>query len=286
MDRFGCNASGLTRSWTGRGEEARLRLGMPRLSVLIHASSNWISLVHYDELAACRLLFPSYISSRSSAASNLPLSVLVHSLPRLLLTRWCFLELSLLLHREAAAMADDESAMSHLGAAGAGSPGGDRDDTAMDGGEVQIDSSDEYDPARDISFPGLPEVPSTSASRPTSKHDSDFTIQRHPSSTSIGTNGQLTPMAAPDDPSAAAENTKQFEETAPHPNSTSDGARLPHDLIGILEDRIAEDERGDLEGWLSLINEHKKRGQIEEIRKVYERFFEVFPHAVSLALLF
>jgi len=34
-------------------------------------------------------------------------------------------------------------------------------------------------------------------------------------------------------------------------------ARLPHDKIGILEDRIAEDPRGDTEAWLSLISEHR-----------------------------
>jgi cleavage stimulation factor subunit 3 len=58
-------------------------------------------------------------------------------------------------------------------------------------------------------------------------------------------------------------------------------ARLPLDRVGILEDRIKEDPRGDTDAWLSLISEHRKRNKIEDARAVYERFFKVFPSAVS-----
>ena len=58
-------------------------------------------------------------------------------------------------------------------------------------------------------------------------------------------------------------------------------ARLPHDKVGLLEDRIKEDPRGDLDAWTSLIAEHRRRGKIDDARKVYERFFVVFPSAVS-----
>ena len=58
--------------------------------------------------------------------------------------------------------------------------------------------------------------------------------------------------------------------------------RLPHDRIGILEDKIKEDEKGDLAAWLELIAELKRRGKNEEVRKAYERFLAVFPMAVSL----
>ena len=57
-------------------------------------------------------------------------------------------------------------------------------------------------------------------------------------------------------------------------------ARLPHDTIGILEDRIKEDPRGDMDAWLSLIGEFRKRSKLDEARAVYERFFAVFPAAV------
>ncbi|KAI9894252.1 MAG: mRNA 3'-end-processing protein rna14 [Vezdaea aestivalis] len=58
-------------------------------------------------------------------------------------------------------------------------------------------------------------------------------------------------------------------------------ARLPHDTIGIYEDRIKEDPRGDTEAWLSLIAEHRKRDKTEEARNVYNRFFTIFPMAAE-----
>jgi cleavage stimulation factor subunit 3 len=58
-------------------------------------------------------------------------------------------------------------------------------------------------------------------------------------------------------------------------------ARLPHDRIGMLEDRIKDDPRGDMDAWLSLISEHRKRNKLDDARNVYERFFKVFPHAVG-----
>jgi cleavage stimulation factor subunit 3 len=58
-------------------------------------------------------------------------------------------------------------------------------------------------------------------------------------------------------------------------------ARLPHDKTGILEDRIKEDPRGDLDAWLSLISEYRKRNKLDDARAVYDRFFKVFPQAVS-----
>lgn len=58
-------------------------------------------------------------------------------------------------------------------------------------------------------------------------------------------------------------------------------ARLPQDHIGILEDRIAEDPRGDIEAWQSLISEYRRRHKDEDVRATYERFLKVFPAAVS-----
>ena len=59
-------------------------------------------------------------------------------------------------------------------------------------------------------------------------------------------------------------------------------ARLPNDTIGLLEDRIKEDPRGDLEAWLNLIAEQKKRGKHDDARAAYERFLTAFPSAVRL----
>ncbi|KAF2707352.1 hypothetical protein K504DRAFT_458783 [Pleomassaria siparia CBS 279.74] len=58
-------------------------------------------------------------------------------------------------------------------------------------------------------------------------------------------------------------------------------ARLAQDRVGILEDRIAEDPRGDTEAWLSLIEEHRRRHKYDEARAVYDRFFKVFPSAAE-----
>ncbi|KAK3077378.1 hypothetical protein LTS18_010429, partial [Coniosporium uncinatum] len=57
--------------------------------------------------------------------------------------------------------------------------------------------------------------------------------------------------------------------------------RLPGDVIGQLEDRIAEDPRGDMDAWLSLISEHRRRNKLDEARSVFDRFFKVFPHAAE-----
>ncbi|KAI9798586.1 MAG: mRNA 3'-end-processing protein rna14 [Piccolia ochrophora] len=56
-------------------------------------------------------------------------------------------------------------------------------------------------------------------------------------------------------------------------------ARLPHDRVGILEDRVKEDPRGDINAWLGLIEEHRKRNKVDDARGVYERFLKLFPMA-------
>jgi cleavage stimulation factor subunit 3 len=68
--------------------------------------------------------------------------------------------------------------------------------------------------------------------------------------------------------------------TAPIAGASLPKARLPHDRVGILEDRIKEDPRGDLDAWLSLITEHRNRNKLDDARVVYDRFFKVFPMAV------
>jgi len=72
----------------------------------------------------------------------------------------------------------------------------------------------------------------------------------------------------------------------PAPTSASlPKARLPQDRVGILEDRIAEDPRGDIEAWLSLIEEHRRRHKHDDARAAFERFLKVFPSAVSTAMI-
>jgi cleavage stimulation factor subunit 3 len=58
-------------------------------------------------------------------------------------------------------------------------------------------------------------------------------------------------------------------------------SRLAHDIVGILEDRIEEDPRGDTEAYLELINELKSRNKEAEVRKVYDNYLTKFPLDVS-----
>ncbi|KAI1412802.1 hypothetical protein F5Y13DRAFT_179947 [Hypoxylon sp. FL1857] len=70
--------------------------------------------------------------------------------------------------------------------------------------------------------------------------------------------------------------------TATAPTASATRSRLPTDIVGILEDRIKEDPRGDIEAWLALIDEQKRRNNVEGARSVYERFLKVFPHAAEI----
>lgn len=54
------------------------------------------------------------------------------------------------------------------------------------------------------------------------------------------------------------------------------------DPLAILEARVKEDARGDMDAWLNLIAEYRRRSQMNDVRGTYNRFLEVFPQAVSL----
>jgi cleavage stimulation factor subunit 3 len=69
----------------------------------------------------------------------------------------------------------------------------------------------------------------------------------------------------------------------PVPDSPSGSkGRMAHDRVGILQDRVDEDPRGDISAWLELIAEHRARNRLDSAREVYERFLKEFPMAVSL----
>jgi cleavage stimulation factor subunit 3 len=84
--------------------------------------------------------------------------------------------------------------------------------------------------------------------------------------------------AAQDLQSATMQNSTT---STPVPDSPASKGRLAHDRVGMLEDRIQKDPRGDIPAWLELIAEHRGRGRLDIARETYERFFEVFPMAVS-----
>ena len=102
---------------------------------------------------------------------------------------------------------------------------------------------------------------------------SSSTLSVNPNFSKAGTShapSVQTPMSA--GPSASVQ------------SASAPKGRLPHDKIGILEDRIKEDPRGDSDAWRFLISEHRKRNKFDDARTVYERFFKVFPQAVCLYL--
>ncbi|KAL3493807.1 hypothetical protein BJX62DRAFT_199555 [Aspergillus germanicus] len=83
--------------------------------------------------------------------------------------------------------------------------------------------------------------------------------------------------------SLQSEINRESATATPMPESASTTkGRLPHDRVGILEDRIQEDPRGDIPAWLELINEHRGRNRIDSARDVYERFLKVFPFSAEV----
>jgi cleavage stimulation factor subunit 3 len=97
-----------------------------------------------------------------------------------------------------------------------------------------------------------------------------------PSTNGVGAAIGLTPSQSPLPPNPVVVAVASSSSTVPLPK-----ARLPQDRVGILEDRIAADPRGDTDAWLSLIEEYKQRNKIEEVYETYERFLKIFPQAVG-----
>ncbi|WPG97801.1 Hypothetical protein R9X50_00058200 [Acrodontium crateriforme] len=58
--------------------------------------------------------------------------------------------------------------------------------------------------------------------------------------------------------------------------------RLPHDVVGRLEDRIKDEPKADTDAWTQLLAHYRAKDQIDNVRKVYERFLDVFPTSVTI----
>ena len=158
---------------------------------------------------------------------------------------------------------------------------GGEDNGAGNGQDGQIASSDVYDPAQDVSLSGPSVLPDSASHLPSASVDTPFA----PATTNDALTGVVDNQAATSNfanvtPTTGAAASSTPSETKLQ-NQSAARSRIPHDTIGILEDRTKEDQKGDMEAWLSLIDEYKQRGKIDEIRKVYDRFFSVFPQAVS-----
>ncbi|KAI0394408.1 hypothetical protein F5Y17DRAFT_427764 [Xylariaceae sp. FL0594] len=104
------------------------------------------------------------------------------------------------------------------------------------------------------------------------------------------------PAPAPAQPPSQNATPKQDTPAFPTPQTTNGSsstpappvggpnpkARLPADIVGILEDRVKDDPKGDTEAWFALIEEQKRRHRIEDTRNTYERFLAIFPQAAEV----
>ena len=163
-------------------------------------------------------------------------------------------------------MASVEDGTSSTSSAQAGPEESEARGTATVADDAQIDSSDEYDPAQDISLPGSSH--SHSAARPPSTHVDEPSVQALASATPTESVMQHVPVKDSFKDPNDAEKSSQAESPAQLSQSPSARSRLPHDIMGILEDQVADDPKGDMKAWLSLLNEYKKRGKIEAMDSI------------------
>ncbi|KAL6870527.1 hypothetical protein J3F83DRAFT_736634 [Trichoderma novae-zelandiae] len=54
------------------------------------------------------------------------------------------------------------------------------------------------------------------------------------------------------------------------------------DPVALLEARVKEDPRGDMDAWLNLIADHRRNSRLDDVRKIYNRFLEVFPQSADI----
>jgi cleavage stimulation factor subunit 3 len=145
--------------------------------------------------------------------------------------------------------------------------------------DMSLHSAPQETVASSKSINGSTAVPvSTSASPvPASSLQSSVPHQGKPTT-------PVPPITSIPQPTAAAP-TMPAAGGIPAQAPTSLPARLPHDKVGQLEDRIKDDPKGDANAWISLIEHYLEKGQHDFARNVYQRFFKVFPYAVRSSFL-
>lgn len=174
------------------------------------------------------------------------------------------------------------------------------DDDDEEDEDQQDDGTDEvdvYDPAAaveaDVSTPVLDETPINRQSQSPIERNGITPVSAQPVGSPAGVSpshlqsGSSLPPADAEISATAASEIKPPASPAPLPsnvNGTLRSSRLPHDTIGILEDRIKEDSRGDPDAFLDLIQEYKNRNRQDDVRAVYDRYLAVFPNDVSRSL--
>lgn len=95
---------------------------------------------------------------------------------------------------------------------------------------------------------------------------------------------QATPAQEPNTAQQLAQDTNGATFSTEHPVASGPNtkSRLPTDVVGMLEDRIKEDPKGDIDAWFALIEEQKRRHKVEDTRNTYRRFLEMCPQAAEV----
>ncbi|PYI34157.1 mRNA 3'-end-processing protein rna14 [Aspergillus indologenus CBS 114.80] len=164
--------------------------------------------------------------------------------------------------------------------------------------EDDAGDADDYEPPAVLGVEDMNTIPSQpisgNANEATSTPDVSLDESAQESASVKNVPNSSFPAASKNDASVASgqelyntrtlppDSAQESNAATPQPESPSTSkGRLPHDRIGILEDRIKEDPRGDMPAWLELINEHRSRNRIDNARDVYERFLKVFPFSAE-----
>jgi cleavage stimulation factor subunit 3 len=90
-------------------------------------------------------------------------------------------------------------------------------------------------------------------------------------------------------PTITTTTTTTTDSGLPTPSADA-SSRMPPaiaalDPVVLLEARVKEDPRGDMDAWLGLMADHRRRSKLTEVRNVYSKFVEVFPQAVRSPIL-
>ncbi|KAK7415855.1 mRNA 3'-end-processing protein rna14 [Neonectria magnoliae] len=93
----------------------------------------------------------------------------------------------------------------------------------------------------------------------------------------------VPPPDQPDQSTPSPEvNTPAPVVPAPAVSSNVNPAMTSLDPVALLEARVKEDPRGDMDAWLNLIADHRRSSRLDQARNVYNRFLDVFPQAADI----
>lgn len=168
----------------------------------------------------------------------------------------------------------------------------DEEDVAQD----EKDDADVYDPSIGVDFDAPTPAPANALDRTSQSPEQENGITPAPvqatgsladiSSSTLLTGGDATRAATATPAQTAPATPAQPSPPRSHVNGLVNAglpkSRLAHDVIGILEDRIKDDPRGDTAAYLELIDELKSRNKQDDVRRVYEQYLTVFPFDVRI----